>query len=47
MTEKIMESMGVNCVWYKEHEDLPEMLNDLMNYDDDEICDFDMDELIL
>lgn len=47
MTEMLMDSMGVNCVWYKEHEDLPEMLNDLMNYDDDEICDFDMDELIL
>lgn len=44
MTEMLMDSMGVNCVWYKEHEDLPEMLNNLMDYDDDEICDFDMDE---
>lgn len=29
--EKIMRSFGILCIWYKQHSDLPKLLNELMD----------------
>ena len=29
-TEAVLGSLGVNCIWYEQHEDLPKLINSLL-----------------